>query len=166
MSMMKQINKGSVAQAVQPIREIYTLLELFVRPMELLLLGLTVLIVVVAGVGILVSIYNSMSERRREIAVIRALGASRGAVMLIVLLESILLALAGGVLGWLLGHGLLAALSPWIALETGVSIAFWQAAVLELVIIPGLVVLAAIVGFLPALVAYRTDVAKALVAAP
>jgi putative ABC transport system permease protein len=107
-----------------------------------------------------------MSERRREIAVIRALGASRGTVMAIVLMESILLALAGGAIGWLLGHGLLAALAPWIALETGVSIAFWQAAVLELVIIPGLVVLAAIVGFLPALVAYRTDVAKALVAAP
>jgi len=164
--LVKQINKGSVAQVVLPIREISTLLELFVAPLELLLLGLTVLIVAVAGVGILVSIYNSMSERRREIAVIRALGASRGAVMLIVLLESILLALAGGVLGWLLGHALLAALGPWIALETGVSIAFWQAAVLELVIIPGLVVLAAVVGFLPALVAYRTDVAKALVAAP
>jgi putative ABC transport system permease protein len=164
--LIKQINKGSVAQVVLPIREIYTLLNLFVAPMELLLLGLTVLIVVVAGVGILVSIYNSMSERRREIAVIRALGASRGAVMLIVLMESILLALAGGLLGWLLGHALLAALSPWIALETGVSIAFWQAALLELVIIPALVVLAAVVGFLPALVAYRTDVAKALVAAP
>ncbi len=108
MPLIKQINKDSVAQVVLPIREIATLLDLFVGPMELLLLGLTVLIVVVAGVGILVSIYNSMSERRREIAVIRALGASRGAVMLIVLLESILLALAGGVLGWLLGHALLA----------------------------------------------------------
>lgn len=166
MPLIKQINKDSVAMVVLPIREIATMLELFVGPMELLLLCLTVLIVVVAGVGILVSIYNSMSERRREIAVIRALGASRGAVMMIVLLESILLALAGGVLGWLLGHALLAGLAPWIALETGVSIGFWQAALLELVIIPGLVVLAAIVGFLPALVAYRTDVAKALVAAP
>jgi putative ABC transport system permease protein len=166
MSLVKQINKGSVAQVVLPIREIATLLELFVAPMEMLLLGLTVLIVIVAGVGILVSIYNSMSERRREIAVMRALGASRGAVMLIVLLESILLALAGGLLGWLLGHALLGILAPWVALETGVSIAFWQAALPELVIIPGLVILATVVGFLPALVAYQTDVAKALVAAP
>ena len=39
-----------------------------------MLLGLTVLIVIVAGVGIMVSIYNSMSERRHEIAVMRALG--------------------------------------------------------------------------------------------
>jgi putative ABC transport system permease protein len=166
MQLVKQINKGAVAQVVMPIREITTLLELFVGPMEKLLLGLTALIVVVAGVGILVSIYNSMSERRKEIAVMRALGANRGAVMTIVLLESILLALAGGLLGWLLGHALLAGLAPWVALETGVAIAFWQTALPELVIIPGLVILAVVVGFLPALVAYRTDVAKALVAAP
>ncbi|HTU25137.1 MAG TPA: ABC transporter permease [Pirellulales bacterium] len=166
MPLIKQINKGSVAQVVLPIREIRTLLDLFVAPLEWLLLALTVLIVVVAGVGILVSIYNSMSERRREIAIMRALGASRESVMLIVLLESILLALAGGMLGWLLGHGLLGVLAPWIGQEAGVNLAFWHATLLELVIIPGLVVLAAVVGFLPAVVAYRTDVAKALVAAP
>ena len=57
------------------------------------MLILTVLIVVVAGVGIMVSIYNSMSERRHEIAVMRALGAHRGKIMMIVLAESILLAL-------------------------------------------------------------------------
>jgi putative ABC transport system permease protein len=166
MSMMKEINKGNVAQAVLPIREIVNMMDVFVAPMRKLLLGLTVLIVIVAGVGILVSIYNSMSERRREIAIMRALGASREAVMLIVLLESILLALAGGVFGWVLGHALLGVLAPWIALNTGVPVPFWQAALPELYIIPGLVALAAVVGFLPALVAYRTDVAKALVATP
>ena len=57
------------------------------------------MVVIVAGIGILVSIYNSMSERRHEIAVMRALGARRNTVMLIVLLESILLALGGGLLG-------------------------------------------------------------------
>ncbi len=166
MDLVKKINKGSVAQAVLPIREIVNLFELFVGPIELLLLALTVLIVIVAGIGILVSIYNSMSERRHEIAVMRALGAGRETVMLIVLLESILLSLAGGLLGWLLGHLLIAGLNPWLADQTGVAIGFFQSVPLELVIIPGLIVLAAIVGFLPAMVAYRTDVAKALVAAP
>ena len=99
---------------MQPIREINSLFELFVGPMQMLLLALTVLIVVVAGIGILVSIYNSMSERRREIAVMRALGAGRETVMLIVLLESILLSLAGGLLGWVLGHLLIAGLNPWV----------------------------------------------------
>ncbi len=95
MDLVKKINKGQVAQAVLPIREIAGLFEVLVGPIELLLLALTVLIVVVAGIGILVSIYNSMSERRHEIAVMRALGAGRTTVMLIVLLESILLSLGG-----------------------------------------------------------------------
>ena len=104
-----------MAQAVLPIREMTSLFATFVDPLQLVLLGLTVLIVIVSGIGILVSIYNSMSERRHEIAVIRALGAGRRTVMFIVLLESILLSLAGGLAGWVVGHALIAALSPWIA---------------------------------------------------
>jgi putative ABC transport system permease protein len=161
-----KINEGQVAQAVFPVREIYNLFNIFVQPIEMILLGLTVLIVIVAGIGIMVSIYNSMNDRRHEIAVMRALGAGRSTVMLIVLLESILLSLAGGLLGWLLGHALIAGLNPWIVEQTGVAVGFFQAVPWELVIIPGLILLAALVGYLPAMVAYRTDVAKALVAAP
>ena len=102
------INEGNQAQAVLPIREIRGLFDVIVEPIEWLLLGLTVLIVIVSGIGILVSIYNSMSERRREIAVMRALGARRSTVMAIVLLESILLSLGGGAAGWALGRGLIA----------------------------------------------------------
>ena len=124
------------------------------------------MIVIVSGIGILVSIYNSMSERQHEIAVVRALGAGRRKVMLLVLLESILLSLGGGLLGWVVGHALIAALSPWITAQTGVSIGFLQFVGYESVIIPGLIVLASLVGYLPAMAAYRTDVAKALSATP
>lgn len=164
--LMKSINEGNVAQAVLPIREMATLFMTFVDPLRIVLLSLTVMIVIVSGIGILVSIYNSMSERQHEIAVMRALGAGRQTVMLLVLLESILLSLAGGLAGWVVGHGLIALLGPWIAVQTGVSVGFFQFVGYELVIIPGLIALAAIVGYLPALSAYRTDVAKALSANP
>jgi putative ABC transport system permease protein len=164
--LIKNINKDSVAQAVLPIREMSTLFATFVDPLRILLLSLTVMIVIVSGIGILVSIYNSMSERQHEIAVVRALGAGRRTVMLLVLLESILLSLGGGLLGWAVGHALIAVLSPWIAAQTGVSIGFLQFVGYELVIIPALIVLASVVGYLPAMAAYRTDVAKALSATP
>ena len=64
--------------------------------LEWVLLALAGLVIVEAGMGIMVSIYNSMSDRRRDMAVMRALGAGRRTVLTIVLLESILLALAGG----------------------------------------------------------------------
>lgn len=161
-----KVNEGNVAQAVLPIAEISNLFSFIVKPMQMVLLALTVMIVIVSGISILVSIYNSMSERRHEIAVMRALGAGRRTVMAIVLFESILLSLGGGLAGWLMGHTLIACLNPYLTAQTGVSIGFLQLVPFESVIIPGLVVLASLVGYLPALSAYRTDVAKALSESP
>jgi putative ABC transport system permease protein len=248
MAYTNEINEGSVAQGVQPIAEIYTLLDMIVKPIQTLLLAITMLICVVSGVSILVSIYNSMNERKHEIAVMRALGAGRSTVMFIVLLESIFLSLGGGVLGWLIGHGVVFAARGYVEQLTGVSLgpfelapaspevltmlftvfawlaivggsvmlvvaligflfAMWRKADArggwqrargwlmamifalalrfigvafyylsgvgafvplgevippELVLVPGLVLLAVLVGFLPAITAYRTDVAKSL----
>jgi putative ABC transport system permease protein len=166
MGLIKAINKGPIGQAVLPIGEISALFSLLIGPLETLLLVLTVMIVVVSGIGILVSIYNSMNDRRREIAIMRALGAGRSTVMWVVLFESILLSLGGGLVGWILGHMLVGGLSPWISLQTGVQIGMLKFDAQELVIIPGLILLASLVGYLPALVAYRTDVSRALSAAP
>ena len=168
-----QVNEGNVAQAVFPITEIRRLLDYFVSPVQTLLLVLTVLICFMSGVSILVSIYNSMSDRRSEIAVLRALGARRGTVYNIVLLESMVLSLVGGLMGILGGHGLIAAFSGVIEDQTGVQIGFFELApplpipVLnsissEFLVIPGLVLLAIIVGFIPATSAYKTDVSKSL----
>lgn len=160
------INKGPVAQAVMPIREIRKLFDGLIGNLQMILLVLSVLIVVVAGIGIMVSIYNSMSDRRREIAIMRALGAGRGTVRTLILLESILLSVLGGLAGFLLGHGLIGLLSPYIASHTGVPIGAFQFVPAELVLIPGLVLLATLAGYLPALSAYRTDVSRALSQSP
>jgi putative ABC transport system permease protein len=165
-SLQKMINKDKTAQVVQPIKEIYRLLHTFVQPVQIVLLVLTVLVVVVSGVGILVSIYNSMNDRRHEIAVLRALGARRRTVLAVVLCESILLAVLGGLGGWLLGHLAIAAAQDPILAQTGVSVGLLHFVVWEWVIIPCLVVLASLAGLVPALVAYRTDVASALATAP
>lgn len=156
------INREATAQAVYPTREIIQFFDTVVGNVQLMLLILAVLVVVVASVGILVSIYNSMSDRRHEIAIMRALGASRLVVMSVILLESILLSLGGGAFGILLGHGLIGAIGPMIAEQTGVRVAMWDFQLIELVLIPGLIFLATVVGYLPAAVAYRTDVARSL----
>ncbi|NQU23015.1 MAG: ABC transporter permease, partial [Candidatus Nealsonbacteria bacterium] len=166
MGMVDAINEGNDAQAVHPARVIRNFFNKVVGNVQLLLLVLAVLVVVVAGIGIMVSIYNSMNDRRHDIAVMRALGASRAVVMTVILLESILLSLGGGALGLLLGHGLVGAMSPTIADQLGVPISALDFQWNELVLIPGLTILATLVGFLPAISAYRTDVAKSLTAAP
>ena len=164
--MAKLINNTKVAQAVTPLRVITELFENVIGKLQWILLGMAVLTVIVAGIGIMVSIYNSMSDRRHEIAVMRALGASRLTVMLIILMESILLSLMGGAMGLVLGHGAIWLCSPIITDWTGVVIGLFQFQPAELILIPGLVVLASAVGYLPAMSAYRTDVAKSLITTP
>ena len=162
-----EINRADIAQVILPVQEIQVLTGVFVRPIVSILLGLTVLIVIISGVSIMVSIYNSMSERRHEIAVMRALGARRRTVMLVVLFESILLALGGGVIGWFAGHLLVGAAGPFIEGYTGVASGVFEFAPLyELILIPALILLASLVGYLPALAAYRTDIGAALTATP
>ena len=164
MTIEKTINKGEerVAQVVAPRKVVSRLIDAFVEPARLVLMVLAVMVVVVSGISILVSIYNSMSERSYDIAVMRALGASRTAVMGIILFESILLSLLGGLAGVVLGHVVLAAVAPTVESMSGVILPFWEFHWQEALLVPGLVAFASLVGFLPALTAYRTDVAKTL----
>jgi len=162
MSLGDRLVRELDVQVARPTYEITRLFEMIVGRIQIVLVLFAVMVIIVAAIGMMVSIYNSMNERRQEIAIMRALGASRGTVMSIILLESILLSLGGGVIGVLIGHGLIAVVSPIIASAVMVVVNPWHFQVEELILIPGLIILASIVGYLPAVVAYRTDVAQSL----
>jgi putative ABC transport system permease protein len=149
-------------QVASPTKEISRLFQLIVGRIQTVLIIFAVLVVIVAAIGMMVSIYNSMNERRQEIAIMRALGAKRTTVMSIILLESILLSLGGGLIGMLIGHSLLIVLGPIISGAVMVVVNPWHFQAAELILIPGLIVLASVVGYLPAIIAYRTDVAQSL----
>ena len=98
--MAKQINKqGSVMTFAGPIAMIVAQLFNKIAPMEMILRCVAVLVALVAAGSILASIYNSMNERRREIAILRALGARRGTVFGVVILESSSIAALGALAG-------------------------------------------------------------------
>ena len=160
MELARTLNEGTAAQAAMPVREMRQLLDLFVRPLELLLLLVTALVVIVSAVGILVSMVGSALERSRDVAIMRALGAGRGTVLACVLLEAVLLAGLGGLVGWVLGHGVVAAIAPWVTEHAGVAVGFLSGSPAELLLVPLLVGLAILAALIPALSAYRTDVAR------
>ena len=157
-----QINEDVKAQAVNPIFPMRRLMTVIVGNIRLALLVLTSLIIVVSAVSIFVSIYNSMSDRRREIGIMRALGARRSTVFAIILAESALLCLVGGAIGLVLGHGLVFVASPIIEAKSGILVNPLAFEPLELVLFPILLLVGSLIGFLPGLAAYRTDVAAAL----
>lgn len=157
-----ELKEGFKAQAVNPIVPVTRLMNNLVGNVRLALVFLTALIIAVSGIGIFVSIYNSMSDRKKEIAIMRALGADRTTVMSIILLESILLCLGGGILGIVIGHGFVIIGSPIMEARSGLIIDPYSFDPIELVIIPAMIIMAGLVGIVPGMTAYRTDVASNL----
>lgn len=156
-----ELNRGVEAQAVAPAEVVVELFDL-VGQVDVLLLAVAALVIAVASVGILVSIYNSMAERRRSIAIMRALGARRTQILSIVVMEAKALSLIGGIAGLLLGHALVAAAGGLLAERAGVAVSAWAVRPEELLVLAGVVLLGGLAGVVPAIRAYRTDIADGL----
>lgn len=120
------------------------------------------IMIVAAGLSIFVALFNALRQRRYDLAIMRTLGASRHKVTGVVLLEGLLLGVAGAVAGIVLGHLMTAVLGGWLrdARQVDVTGSIFVPAEL------GLFALAVAVGLLgaliPSLAAYRTDVAETL----
>ncbi|KAA5542182.1 FtsX-like permease family protein [Roseiconus nitratireducens] len=160
--MQNQINESVLAQAAAPVGEINKLMNAIIGPMLAALLVITLITCIVAAVGVLVAIYNSMNDRRRDIAVMRALGARRETVTGVILLESLLIAGIGAVAGWFLAHAAIWFFSEEIENRTGVQVGILTTSSYEGYIFPLVLILALVAGFLPAWSAYRTDVGSNL----
>lgn len=163
-AMQNAINEGIRAQAAAPIGEINKLMNAIVGPMLTALLVITLITCFVAAVGILVAIYNSMNDRRRDIAVMRALGARRDTVTAIIICESFLVAVIGAALGWVMAHAAIALYAGTIEDQTGVQVGFFSTSNYEILVLPLVLTLALIAALLPAWSAYRTDVGSNLAA--
>jgi putative ABC transport system permease protein len=157
-------NQKSTAMAVYPSYEMRQFFDLFLIPATKVLLGICILASVIAAMAILVSIYNSIVGRRREIAIMRALGATRAKILLLVCLEATLIGIAGAVIGAVVGTTI-AYLGAAYAQQRfgGAGISFMPEP-LVLYYAAGIVVLAFLAGLVPALKAYETPVADNLVA--
>ena len=144
-----QHEKDAIEAAFKPLNAILNFVSFFVG--TIMAIGATL--------GAVNSLYAMVDSRQREIATLRAIGFSPGAVVLAVLLESVLLALPGALLGsalaWLLFNGLAA--SPF-GYSFRLSVTFSLAVLgIEWALAMGL-----LGGLLPALRAARMPVVTAL----
>jgi putative ABC transport system permease protein len=161
LGLYREINDGADAMAAFPAVEVRKLFAI-VGNIDRILLAQAILIGIVAGVAIAVSIYNSMSERRREIAILRALGARRGTIFTIIVLEAVTICAAGAVAGIIGGHAIVFAANAALHRVSGFTVAPFAFETIELAVVGGCVLLGALAGVGPAARAYRTEVAQHL----
>lgn len=86
------------------------------------LLAVSWLVVAVGLAGLIAVVVASLGERRRELAILRSLGAGPREVFLLVAAESVLLTLAGCVLGVALVQGVVAAMAGWLQASYGLAL--------------------------------------------
>ncbi|MER8088968.1 ABC transporter permease [Streptomyces sp. NPDC058316] len=111
------------------------------RGLTTLMLGLGAVALLVGGVGVANTMVISVLERRQEIGLRRSLGATRGAIRLQFLTESLLLSALGGVTGALMGAAAtfgFARVQGWTAVVPPWSLAGGLAATLLIGVIAGL----------------------------
>jgi len=99
----RQINENTNLQAAVPSYEISRLFKLFGFGIETLTY-LAYLIILVSGFSLFINLFNSMRERKYEMALIRTLGASRSQLSVMVIFESLILTISGFLLGLLVSR--------------------------------------------------------------
>jgi putative ABC transport system permease protein len=156
-----QLRRDGTLTVAQPKQEIDRLFVI-VDNTNRLFLGIAILVMVSSGVGILLALYNSMDQRRRQIAVMRVLGASRGRIFGLLITECALIGLAGALAGVVLAF-LGSSLAAGVLQDRlGIIVEPSLPILSLLVLVAGTIVLAIIAGLIPAILAYRTSVAENL----
>jgi putative ABC transport system permease protein len=156
-----QVNRQSALQAASPALESARLLSLVGIGLDTLR-GFGLLLIGTAGLSVFIALSNAMQERRYDLAVMRTLGASQRQLFAQPVLEGLILAGTGALLGILLGHTV-AELAGRLVPEarnmglTGLTWLSQETWVVALALGVGL-----LAALLPAVQAYRTDIAALL----
>jgi putative ABC transport system permease protein len=129
---------------------------------ETALLAVSAMVVVTALIGMMATIFSSLNERRREMAIFRAMGASPIAIVGLLVLEAILTAAAGGLLGLALLYAGLAVAQPVIDSAFGLFLPINPPAMREFLVLLAVVAAGAIASLVPALRAYRISLADGM----
>lgn len=129
---------------------------------ETALLGVSAMVVVTALIGMMATIFSSLNERRREMAIFRAMGARPSTILGMLVLEAMLMAALGAGLGlgllylglWIAQPMLDSAYGLWLPIDPPGAREIW---VMLIVIVAG-----AIVSLVPAVRAYRLSLADGM----
>jgi len=129
---------------------------------ESALAGVSGMVVLTALIGMVAAILSSLSERRREMAILRAVGAGPRTVGCLMVLEAGTLALTGALAGtFLFLAGLLIA-GPIVDQAYGLYLPFSLPSARELLILGGFVCAGILSGLIPAIGAYRMSLADGM----
>ncbi|MSR43813.1 MAG: ABC transporter permease [Phycisphaerales bacterium] len=158
---MDRLRRDTSITVAQPAQQIGRLMAI-VGDVDWLFVVMAVVVLVSSAISIMLAMVSSMELRRRQVAVLRVLGASAWRVFFLTITESTIIGVIGAILGAALAVVGCQVASAVLASRIGMVIG----GVVDLrsasMVVAGAVVLSVLAGVLPAIKSYRTPVARHL----
>lgn len=161
MTMPRNINQNSKLQAAVPAIEVNRLFELLGIGIEGLQF-LAAVIMLISGISVFVSLYNSLKERKYEMALMLSMGASRTRLFLMLLLEGIILSLLGFIAGIALSRIGIYLISNALSKKFHFDVSQFSLQTGEIYLFIGALLVGILAAAIPSIGIYRINISKTL----
>ncbi|MEZ5042013.1 MAG: FtsX-like permease family protein [Saprospiraceae bacterium] len=161
LNMGRSINENTDLQAATPaieINRVFAQMDSGERVLRILAL----VIIIVSALSIFISLYSSLKERKYELALMRVMGAGPGKLFRLIILEGIVLAVLGYLIGILISHGGMEIIAGFMRDSYQYSFSGWQFLNEEWVLLLGTLGIGFIAAIIPAMQASRMAIAETL----
>jgi putative ABC transport system permease protein len=159
--MPRLVNSQSSLQAASPAFETARLFSILGIGADILK-GFGYILILISALSIFIALYNSLKERKYDLAIMRSMGARKSTLLVSVLTEGSILTLLGSIIGILMAHGVLLIIPALVSemRKAGMNgLVFYPE---EWIILAGSLLLGLLCAIIPAAQAYRTDISKVL----
>ncbi|HLW50906.1 MAG TPA: FtsX-like permease family protein, partial [Sphingobacteriaceae bacterium] len=156
----RMINQGTNMQAASPALEsarLFSLLGVGIDSLQML----AYIIMFMAAFSVFISLYNAFKSRKYDLAIMRTLGASRGKLFGIVIVEGVMITVFGAMLGIVLGHLAMYMISLQAG-NAGSLISAFQFEPQEAWLLAIGVLIGFVAAVIPAMKAYNTSISETL----
>ena len=156
----RMVNQSTNMQAASPAMESARLFSLIGVGIETLK-WFAILIMAISALSVFISLFNSMKEKKYDLAIMRCLGASKAKIFLLVMLEGLLITVTGAIFGLVIGHVALS-LIGYFQESSQARLTGAYFVMDELYLIGAGLAIGVIAAIIPAIQTYRVDIANTL----
>ncbi len=124
---------------------------------------ITMMVMLIAFIGLLLALFMSLYQRKKELAILRTLGAHPFELSIILMLESLIITVTGSLIGIILTIMSSLVLKPFFENTLGLVLSFKLITLTELYMVIGIIGFSLIVSFIPAILAYKKGVSEGFI---
>lgn len=157
LNLPRNINENTDLQAASPAYEIPRLYDMMGQGTKALKL-LAIIIAIVCAISIFVSMLNSLRQRKYELSLLRVFGGTPYGLFSLIIIEAIILAILGFLLGMLISNISFSAMAQGMTEKYNYQFSAWQVHGNELWIFGLTIGIAFLAALIPAMLAYNTDI--------